>query len=1217
MPHILHVAEKPSVAKEIARILNGGAAPERRVGRSPYNPVWVFRGDLGGGPLRGAQEHRVASVSGHLTTLDFEPPFNTWSSCSPAALFTAPLRSCVPEDKEPLAATLREHAAGAAALVLWLDCDREGEGIAFEVIEVTRVPAPRVHRARFSSLVPADVQRAARALGKPDQRAADAVTARTELDLRIGAALTRLQTLALKHRFEELAAAEQPISYGPCQTATLGFVVERYEAIRAFVSERFWTIHVSVQADAADGGVDGEGEEGGGRRGGGSGGEEEEEEEAEEVGGAEEGGGGDGGAGGGGRGGGAAGRRGGRLARGARPRFDDGARGGGRGGGQFPLSWSRTRLFDQLCARVLWEKVAASAAAGGGVVVSVQTTPARKARPLPMTTRALQTSAARFLRLPSDRALALAEELYTAGFVSYPRTETEAFPPGKDLAALVRAHEGHSDWGASARALAGGGFQWPRAGAASDEAHEPIHPVKCGERGDVPAGTYALYELIVRHFLAACSGDAVGAATRAEVEFGGEAFSGSGLVVSERGWLGVYPWARWGGGPPLPRALATAGARVAAAAPPALRGGSTQPPPLLSEVDLIEAMAEHGIGTDSTTAAHIATIRERRFAVRSEEGMRFTPTTLGGALIAAYGALGLPLGKPWLRANMEAAFADVAGGRRGRRDVVAACLAEMKPVYAACLAGLPVFIRAMEAHLAPLGRSSRPPAAPAHRAVSTCGVCGGAMQLRAIAAAAGGEPLLLLFCAPCAKGWPLPRGAEGAVPTPHTCPLCNYQVVSVAVKDAKKGGGGGGGGGGAPLPVTMCPKCFSEPPAEHHGGVGGDAGDAPLVRMPCGRCTAPGCALARGGGGAPRAGAAPEALAAAAVFPCGGGAGRCKGGMQLRQGREGGWRLSCDGGGGHLKCDRVAWLPRAVTRAAVSAGEPCGRCSEPARGLAVRLLEFTFAADGTVPEEMVAGPPLREGSPFTFRGCVLCAPALLSLEVRFCEKGAPVAPPSRAALAAAALARGAAPPPPQPPAAPTVGGAVGAPRARVEVVLEEEGEGEEELWEDFFGGPPPPPKAANEFLMRPPPKAAAARAAAAAPPAHAQPPPDAAARGAPCPTCSAGTALRTSSSEKNPGRQFWACAGAAKCGFVGWADGGGAGWAAAGGGGGGGGGAGKRPTADDAGGAPQKKKRAPQRCGRCKQLGHNKSHCPLAGEGGGGGGGGKGAGQGRAPAMDW
>lgn len=49
---------------------------------------------------------------------------------------------------------LVEEARRAAWLVLWLDCDREGENIAYEVIAVCRSANPRltIKRAHFSAL---------------------------------------------------------------------------------------------------------------------------------------------------------------------------------------------------------------------------------------------------------------------------------------------------------------------------------------------------------------------------------------------------------------------------------------------------------------------------------------------------------------------------------------------------------------------------------------------------------------------------------------------------------------------------------------------------------------------------------------------------------------------------------------------------------------------------------------------------------------------------------------------------------------------------------------------------------------------------------------------------------------------------------------------------------------------------------------------------------
>ncbi len=59
------------------------------------------------------------------------------------------------QEKTGLLQTLEEEARRCQWLVLWLDCDREGENIAYEVVDVCHTTNPRLNiwRAHFSALI--------------------------------------------------------------------------------------------------------------------------------------------------------------------------------------------------------------------------------------------------------------------------------------------------------------------------------------------------------------------------------------------------------------------------------------------------------------------------------------------------------------------------------------------------------------------------------------------------------------------------------------------------------------------------------------------------------------------------------------------------------------------------------------------------------------------------------------------------------------------------------------------------------------------------------------------------------------------------------------------------------------------------------------------------------------------------------------------------------
>ena len=92
---------------------------------------------------------------------------------------------------------------------------------------------------------------------------ANAVETRIVLDLRIGFAFTRYQTLNLQKRYDALkevisygmypfyvfsyyTSLACPVPTGPCQFPTLGFVVARYNKVKNFKPEPFWFIYLSL-----------------------------------------------------------------------------------------------------------------------------------------------------------------------------------------------------------------------------------------------------------------------------------------------------------------------------------------------------------------------------------------------------------------------------------------------------------------------------------------------------------------------------------------------------------------------------------------------------------------------------------------------------------------------------------------------------------------------------------------------------------------------------------------------------------------------------------------------------------------------------------------------------------------------------------------------------------------------------------------------------------
>ncbi|KAH8894774.1 prokaryotic type I DNA topoisomerase [Thozetella sp. PMI_491] len=246
MTRILCVAEKPSISKAVAGHLSGGRF-QTHATRNQYIKNYEFDFNFGGS--WGSCTVTMTCVTGHMTALEFPPDFKDWKYPPPDQLFNAPVQTVVPDDKKTIAQNIESKAKYAKALVIWTDCDREGEHIGGEIRDAAKKgnSGIEIRRARFSNIERAHILQAAQRLTPLDERQVDAVNARIELDLRIGFAFTRFLTLGLRPLGGPLD--NLLLSYGSCQFPTLGFVVDRYFRVQNFIPETFWSIKVMQERE--------------------------------------------------------------------------------------------------------------------------------------------------------------------------------------------------------------------------------------------------------------------------------------------------------------------------------------------------------------------------------------------------------------------------------------------------------------------------------------------------------------------------------------------------------------------------------------------------------------------------------------------------------------------------------------------------------------------------------------------------------------------------------------------------------------------------------------------------------------------------------------------------------------------------------------------------------------------------------------------------------
>ena len=517
-------------------------------------------------------------------------------------------------DKKKTVTQLRRALKDADELYLATDDDREGEAIAWHLLQVLKPKVP-VRRMTFTEITREAVTRALDSTRDLDIHLVDAQETRRILDRLVGYEVSPVL-------WRKVRAG---LSAGRVQSVATRLVVERERERMAFVAAGYWGVEAEFTESA---------------------------ESAE-----------------------SAGPPGTAGPVAAPPTADDARREGAFTARLATLDGRRVatgRDFTDAGAlrpaaveagAVHLHEVGARAVAdaverGRPRVAEVEEKPYRRRPAAPFTTSTLQQEASRKLRMNPRETMRVAQGLYENGFITYMRTDSTVLSGQAVAAARSQVAE-----------LYGAEYvpERPRVYASkskgAQEAHEAIRPAGDHFRtpaqvsGELTGAQFRLYELIWKRTVASQMADAVGSTATVTVEvpltpvagesrdsgptFSTAGLTASGTVITFRGFLAAYEEGRdaeryqddAGAAAKdskdvrLPAMIA--GQELAALAAEA-SGHETTPPPRYTEASLVKALEEREIGRPSTYAATMSTISDRGYV--DHRGQALVPTWLAFAV---------------------------------------------------------------------------------------------------------------------------------------------------------------------------------------------------------------------------------------------------------------------------------------------------------------------------------------------------------------------------------------------------------------------------------------------------------------------------------------------------------------------------------------------------------------------------------------------------------
>ena len=392
-----------------------------------------------------------------------------------------------------------------------------------------------------------------------------------------------------------------------------------------------------------------------------------------------------------------------------------------------------------------------------GIVKGIEKKKRTIARPIPFNTTGF-LRAATAMGFSASVAMSIAESLYQAGFISYPRTDNCVYPQTLDLKEVLTELGKLKEFSPMVKKLLSMPKLVPSAGKEAKD-HPPVHPVSAAQKTFLSPQNWKIYELVCRHFFATLAEDAETENLAVEIDLNKQPFVAHGQIFLKLGWKEFYPYSK-ASEVILPE-LAV-GDRLDLLKLDFLEK-ATEPPARYSQGALIKAMSDLNLGTKATRAEIIQKLYYRQY-ISGQKAI--VPNKIAFAVIDSLEKYHDKIVKPEMTAELEKQMDLVAAGTKTKPEVVT----ESRKL-------LSVSLDELLKNRASIGSLLRE-ALRADSVIGKCNApnCGGSLLMRF-----GKTGKRFLGCSnypKCTNTFPLPQKGK-IIPTEKTCAICGSPVIQV------------------------------------------------------------------------------------------------------------------------------------------------------------------------------------------------------------------------------------------------------------------------------------------------------------------------------------------------------------------------------------------------------------------------------------------------------